>query len=637
MGGRGPPYWMKCLMCLAKPSEKTQFFIGNCRCILCSSCASRSTEKCVACVRSGSKYQPIGPKLPSHIREMFSSTEESLIKVKAKQEFQDDLYNKLIKKTRVSIEKRIKEKKEIDKEMEILDAEIKAMQLKVAEIQEEIAKCDSAIKKIQDRKRQQKQNPCDTERQDSESTNLLIRGSQATVGQNPAQNQGGNKQTLKNFHSVRGLNETMASEFSLCSMLNKTVDVRNVGMFNIRSDADLLNTEEIDANSRLKQEKESAATDKQQKQSFQQPRNPTTSVDTNVISVGNKSNNNYSEQTEKEMAVKVGDTSRDRLLNADRKLNQQVTRNKQQTVDRIQDRSIERNDQKSDEKNLQRSLERKPADLKERGGKEDRNFFQYSKPKAQDLKKMRQTVQDQGQQQQMTAQPKKNVPGGGNLSDSEKKVNWQKQQQDMFNQKQSGQPQGRHNQPSYQNSHQNQGFQSPSSSRNYNHQGQAFSSQQGHAYPSQQGQAYLLQQGQQHPQMPYNDQKNHQYHPPGQLYRPQLGHQGQPYLLQREQPHYVTQPHSQQYQTMTRQQLQQFYDPQRISSPQQSQQHNYHQPNYNQSTNRQLNMELLLKNKQEEAVSMIGDKSLPPKVLFGPLNKKFKFKAKDTVQDELNR
>ena len=28
MGGRGPPYWMKCLMCLAKPSEKTQFFIG---------------------------------------------------------------------------------------------------------------------------------------------------------------------------------------------------------------------------------------------------------------------------------------------------------------------------------------------------------------------------------------------------------------------------------------------------------------------------------------------------------------------------------------------------------------------------------------------------------------------------------
>ncbi len=50
---------------------------------------------------------------------------------------------------------------------------------------------------------------------------------------------------------------------------------------------------------------------------------------------------------------------------------------------------------------------------------------------------MRQTVQDRGQQQQMTAQP-----GGGNLSDSEKKVNWQKQQQDMFNQKQSGQPQG---------------------------------------------------------------------------------------------------------------------------------------------------------------------------------------------------
>ncbi len=50
---------------------------------------------------------------------------------------------------------------------------------------------------------------------------------------------------------------------------------------------------------------------------------------------------------------------------------------------------------------------------------------------------MRQTVQDQGQQQQMTAQP-----GGANLSDSEKKVNWQKQQQDMFNQKQSGQPQG---------------------------------------------------------------------------------------------------------------------------------------------------------------------------------------------------
>ncbi len=97
-----------------------------------------------------------------------------------------------------------------------------------------------------------------------------------------------------------------------------------------------------------------------------------------MISVGNKSNNNYSEQTEKEMAVKVCDTSRDRLLNADLKLNQQVTRNKQQTVDRLQDRSIERN-----EKNLQRSLERKPADLKERGGKEDRNFFQYSKPKAQ--------------------------------------------------------------------------------------------------------------------------------------------------------------------------------------------------------------------------------------------------------------
>ena len=28
MGGRGPPYWMKCLMCLAKIDEKSQFFIG---------------------------------------------------------------------------------------------------------------------------------------------------------------------------------------------------------------------------------------------------------------------------------------------------------------------------------------------------------------------------------------------------------------------------------------------------------------------------------------------------------------------------------------------------------------------------------------------------------------------------------
>ena len=64
-------------------------------------------------------------------------------------------------------------------------------------------------------------------------------------------------------------------------------------------------------------------------------------------------------------------------------------------------------------------------------------LFSYIIDSFQDLKKMRQTVQDQGQQQQMTAQP-----GGGNLSDSEKKVNWQKQQQDMFNKKQSGQPPG---------------------------------------------------------------------------------------------------------------------------------------------------------------------------------------------------
>ena len=50
-----------------------------------------------------------------------------------------------------------------------------------------------------------------------------------------------------------------------------------------------------------------------------------------------------------------------------------------------------------------------------------------------DLMKLKPTsVQDQGQAQQMKAQPQQdNV----NLSDSQKKVNWQKQQQDLFNQK----------------------------------------------------------------------------------------------------------------------------------------------------------------------------------------------------------